>query len=126
MADEIVGIIFSMVTIMVLGITYLKNRHRERLAMIQYGVNKLPHQKDRRNMALKLGLLLFSVGAGIFIGGTLDNLFNTAPQCTFSLIFIFSGLSLMYYHSNYITNKNEEPVTYQKRSFVEEDDDILI
>ena len=69
---------------MVLGIIFLKNRHRERLALIQYGKDSsVFHGKERKNNALKMGLLFMSIGAGLLVG-IFDNLFHTEPACTFA------------------------------------------
>ena len=91
MASEILGTIGFFTTLMVLGVIFLKNRHRERLALIQYGKDSsVFHGKDRKNNTLKFGLLL----VGIF----LDKVFDSEPACTFACIFIFGGFSLIYYH----------------------------
>ncbi|HRD06295.1 MAG: DUF6249 domain-containing protein [Saprospiraceae bacterium] len=99
MADQILAVIGFFTTVMVLGIIFLKNRHRERLALIQYGKDSsVFHGKERKNNALKMGLLFMSIGAGLLVGIFFDNLFHTEPACTFACIFIFGGFSLVYYH----------------------------
>ena len=50
MADQILAVIGFFTTVMVLGIIFLKNRHRERLALIQYGKDSsVFHGKERKN-----------------------------------------------------------------------------
>ncbi|HMS99066.1 MAG TPA: hypothetical protein PLQ57_15910 [Saprospiraceae bacterium] len=99
MASEILGTIGFFTTLMVLGVIFLKNRHRERLALIQYGKDSsVFHGKDRKNNTLKFGLLFMSVGAGLLVGIFLDKVFDSQPACTFACIFIFGGFSLIYYH----------------------------
>lgn len=101
MADEVLAVIGFFTTVMVLGTIFLRNRHRERLALIQYGKDSSVFSgKERKNSALKWGLLFMSVGAGLLIGVFLDNIFDTHPACTFACIFIFGGFSLVYYHQH--------------------------
>jgi hypothetical protein len=56
---------------------------------------------------MKIGLLLFSIGAGLLLGGTLDNIFDTEPLCAFSFILLFGGFSLMFYHQKFIQENKQ-------------------
>lgn len=100
MPEAVLSIIGSFVCTMVLGVIYLKNRHRERLALIQYNKDYtiFSPPKHRGNSSLKIGLLLLSIGAGLLIGGTIDRIFNTEPAAAFSFIFMFGGYALIFYH----------------------------
>jgi hypothetical protein len=125
MPQEVLAVIGTFLSIMILGGTYLKNRHRERLALIQYGKDSTVFNKPSRNSALKFGLLFLSVGAGILIGGTLDSVFNTQPTCSFACIFIFGGLSLIYYHQ-YSGGKSLDIYDHQKSNAFDHDDDEIL
>ena len=123
MADEIIAIIGFFTSLMVLGIIFLKNRHRERLALIQYGKDSsVFHGKDKKNSTLKIGLLFMSIGAGLLVGIFLDGIFNTHPACTFASIFIFGGFSLVYYHQ-YMSGKIGGYENF-KNDFKDDDDMI--
>ncbi len=125
MPQEILAVIGVFLSILILGTTFLKNRHRERLALIQYGKDSTVFSKPYKNSALKFGLLFLSVGLGIFIGGILDSIFNSHPACTFGCIFIFGGLSLIYYHQ-YSSGKSLNDLTLkQTKSFMEDDDELI-
>ncbi len=124
MPQEILAVIGTFLSIMFLGITYLKNRHRERLALIQYGKDYTVFRKPNKNSSLKMGLLFFSVGSGILIGGALDGMFeNQGPLCVFACIFIFGGLALLYYHQ-YINGKSMQDfkTPFDKNDGIDDDE----
>ncbi|MBK8700111.1 MAG: hypothetical protein IPN29_11505 [Saprospiraceae bacterium] len=122
MASEIIATIGFFTTLMVLGTIYLRNRHRERLALIQYGKDSsIFSGKDRKNSTLKFGLLFMSVGAGLLIGIFLDSVFNTEPACTFACIFIFGGFSLIFYHQ-YLNGRSSLNMPKEENG---NDDDLI-
>lgn len=94
----IVGITFGTV----FGFIYLVIRKKERMAMMEKGVDaSIFITKKRSDYSLKYGLLLVGVALGILIGNILSNLpsFEYVQEAAyFSMIFLFGGLSLVIYH----------------------------
>ncbi|MBC7884645.1 MAG: hypothetical protein H7X99_04180 [Saprospiraceae bacterium] len=118
MASEIIGTIGIFLTLIVFLVTYFRTRHIERMALIKnektatiFNVNK-----SDSNGALKLGLLLLSIGIGLLIGLLIDNALGTEPAATFVSILICGGISLIFYH-NYVENKNKSK---------QKDEDLLV
>ena len=99
---------------LVFGIRYLQNK--ERMAMIERGMDlrsNLPKQRQK-NLTLTFGLLLIGSGLGLFIAYMLDifvlvhyRSFN--PGVYFSLIAIFGGIGLLvsYFIENKANQKKE-------------------
>lgn len=90
---------------MIFGIFYLRNR--ERMAMIERGMDPRTgeYKKINHNNILTWGLLLIGAGLGLFIAYILDNTLPFArnnddfPAIYFSLIAIFGGAGLyLAYH----------------------------
>jgi hypothetical protein len=125
MPQEILAVIGLFLCILVLGGTYMKNRHRERLALIQYGKDSTVFRKPYKNSALKFGLLLLSVGMGILVGSMLDGIFNSEPKCTFSCIFMFGGMSLLYYHQYIGSRQHNDYHETKAKTFMEDDDELI-
>lgn len=108
----VTGIFISIITFIVY---FFKTRHAERMEMIKNGVQELPslskHNK-KSYAALKMGLLLLSVGLGLMTGLLIDSALGTEPAATFISILIFGGVSLIfyYYYSEKMdgSNENEE------------------
>jgi hypothetical protein len=86
---------------MVFGIVYLLVRRKERLAMIEKGVDfqSLEPQTRKVPSSLKWGMLFVGVGLGILIGRILT-LYTCLgePEAFFSMVFMFGGASLILYH----------------------------
>ena len=85
----------------VFGIVYVivAARNKERLAMIERGVDMTIFNADKRSytyIAMKLGLLFIGIGLGVFIGSFLE-IFTVLyeGQAITSLSFIFGGLGLV-------------------------------
>ncbi len=125
MPEEILAVIGTFLSILILGSTYLRNRHRERLALIQYGKDSTVFSKPYKNSALKFGLLFLSVGSGIFVGSILDAIFNSHPACTFACIFMFGGLSLIYYHQYAGGKPLNDYQSKHSKNFMEEEDELI-
>lgn len=91
----------------IFGIVYLSIRKKERMAMMEKGVDASAFiTKKRSDYSLKYGLLLVGVALGILIGNILSNLpsFEYVQEAAyFSMIFLFGGLSLVIYH--FLTKK---------------------
>jgi len=72
-------------------------RNRERMAMIESGVNPKDFMRGRPNVygILKWALLLVGVGIGIFIGSLLETYTELAEEpAYFGPILLFGGLGL--------------------------------
>jgi hypothetical protein len=85
---------------MVFGIVYLLVRRKERLAMIEKGMDLQSLEPKRMApSSLKWGMLFVGIGLGILIGRILA--FYTRlgePEAFFSMVFLFGGVSLILYH----------------------------
>ncbi|MBK9256249.1 MAG: hypothetical protein IPM42_12240 [Saprospiraceae bacterium] len=119
MASEIIGITGFFITMIVLIVSYFKTRHRERMALISSGrtADVLDSKDVESYSALKLGLLLLSIGLGLMIGLIFDSMFGTEPAGVFVSILILGGISLIFYHS-YVSGK-------QKRELLQDVEDIV-
>lgn len=86
----------------ILGIVYLGLRKKERMAMLERGVDasSLTNQ-SKSDFSLKYGLLLVGVALGILSGNVLSDMpsFIEVPEAAyFSMIFLFGGSALVIYH----------------------------
>jgi hypothetical protein len=88
----------------IIGITlmfyvFFTGRHRERMSMIDKGVDANIFYTKRRNSispTLKFGMLLVGVAVGILIGELLNNLVSMNRGTAYvSMILLFGGLSLI-------------------------------
>jgi hypothetical protein len=109
MATEIIGTILLFSTIMVFIVSYFKTRHNERMALINSGrTAKIFDTNDTEsNKSLKFGLFLLSIGLGLLTGLIIDKILETEPAGVFVSIFIFGGISLIFYHL-YVEGKNKK------------------
>jgi len=87
----------------ILGIVYLSNRKKERMSVIERGLDpdKYLCNKISTGQSLKYGLLLIGVALGILIGNILSvsESFVDVPEAAyFSMIFLFGGLALVISH----------------------------
>ncbi|WP_298540136.1 DUF6249 domain-containing protein [uncultured Aquimarina sp.] len=78
---------------------YIASRHRERIAMIKYGVNASQLVNRKRDLAqsLKYGMFLMGIALGILVGYFI-NLFvqeKDHPIFYFSMTFLFGGISII-------------------------------
>jgi hypothetical protein len=87
----------------IVAIVYLSIRKKERMAMMEKGVDASMFftPQKRNSYALKYGLLLIGVALGILIGNILAT--TTAfmyekEAAYFSMIFLFGGLALVIYY----------------------------
>lgn len=97
----IVFIIFASIPGVILGIIYLKNRNRERMKMIEKGVDPSvlnPEKKPNGKISLKIGIFLIALAIGIITGSFIANytyIFAESEVSYFSAIFLFGGLGLL-------------------------------
>jgi hypothetical protein len=91
----------------VFGIVYLfiTSRHKERMAMIERGLTRLPQPAAPRNysllviLLLNLAVLSASIGASIFIGAILEHHLQVADGIAYpGSIFLMGGLGLFIGH----------------------------
>jgi len=75
---------------------YLVSRHRERITMLERGVDPKSFQKEEQ--PLKYGMMAIGIAIGTVAGGILK--MNGVERNTsyISMIFLFSGISLVIYH----------------------------
>ena len=84
----------------IFGIVYVAvtARNKERMAMIEKGVDASMFVTKRNyfSMTLKIGMLLVGVALGILMGSLIDE-YTTLPEevSYFSMIFLFGGLALI-------------------------------
>lgn len=88
----------------IIGITlmfyvFFIGRHRERMSMIDKGVDAnifYTKKRDSISPTLKFGMLLVGISIGILIGEMLNNLYSMNKGTAYiSMIFLFGGLSLI-------------------------------
>ena len=87
----------------IIAIVYLSIRKKERMAMMEKGVDASVFftPKKGNSYALKYGLLLIGVALGILIGNILaaTSAFMYEKEAAyFSMIFLFGGLALVIYY----------------------------
>lgn len=87
----------------ILAIVYLSLRKKERMAMLDRGVDAsvflVPQKKGSH--ALKYGVLLIGIALGILLGkllATTEAFMYEEEVAYFSMIFLFGGLSLVVYY----------------------------
>jgi hypothetical protein len=96
--DILVPVVF---TVSVFGIIYLyiTSKHRERLSMIEKGIEPSMFESKEKTIAqtLKMGMLLIGISLGILAGHLLTTSYikGDNPVFYFSMIFLFGGLSLI-------------------------------
>jgi len=87
----------------ILAIVYLSMRKKERMAMLDRGVDAsvfLTHQK-KGSVSLKYGILLIGIALGILLGkllATTEAFFDAEEAAYFAMIFLFGGASLVTYY----------------------------
>lgn len=103
-AIMITGIVFATIY----GLFFLYVRRRERLTMMEKGVDaSIFYQKDPnpKSVSLRYGMLFIGVGVGILLGNILAVTTNLREEVSyFSMIFLIGGLSLVL---NYLIEKRE-------------------
>jgi len=86
----------------VFGMVYMHymTRHRERLAMMEKGLNpsELTAQKAARWTTLKYGMLLIGVAVGMLVGNWMYQSYDLSNIVSYlSMTLLFGGLSLVLY-----------------------------
>jgi preprotein translocase subunit YajC len=85
---------------LIFGIVYLVIRKKERMLMIQRGADASVFESKRNETGnLKWGLLFLGIGVGILLGRIFAAYTCLGEEASyFSLICLFGGLSLVFYH----------------------------
>ena len=92
------------------GIVYLGVRKKERMTMLDRGVDPSSFNDFKPGLAgIRYGLLLIGVAVGILIGNILDATTVLEEEVSyFSMIFLFGGLALLVsYFIEKIQNRKE-------------------
>lgn len=85
----------------IFGIIYvfLMTRHRERMSMLEKGVDASVFVSRSGSPTLKFGLFFVGIAFGILIGNLLEDKFGVDEGVAFlSMIFLFGGISLIVSH----------------------------
>lgn len=89
---------------LVYGIVYLFVRRKERLALVNKGVDATIFDSSRQPSSLKWGLLMVGIGTGILLGRVLAYYTSIEEEAAyFSMISLFGGIGLIIFHM--ITNR---------------------
>lgn len=83
---------------MIYGIVYLSIRKKERLMLIQAGLDPDTFEKNAKKSltTVKLGMLMVAVGLGILLANIIINQkLMDSDSAYFSLVFLFGGISLL-------------------------------
>jgi len=84
---------------------YLMTRHRERMSMLEKGIQISPFNSIRYSnfLTLKYGMLLVGIAVGILMGHVATYQWGVARSTAFlAMVFLFGGLSLVL---NYMINR---------------------
>ena len=102
-------IIFGSITTLILGAVHLKNKNKERMTILEKGVDPSilrEEFKPVRNTNLKLGILFICIAIGIIAGYAIADIFYVPEAVAyFSSIFMLGGLGLLI--GFYIDKKTE-------------------
>jgi len=98
----IVAIVSTFGTIF--GVVYMvvMTRHRERMALIESGMDAdmLIPKKRKGYRLLKNGTIAIGIGVGLLVGEMLFRFTNITEEIAyFSMVFLFGGSSMLFYHS---------------------------
>ncbi|MCE2833540.1 MAG: DUF6249 domain-containing protein [bacterium] len=105
MVGEVFMTIFFFATVFGIFYLFVTSRHKERMAMIERGLTRLPQPAAPRNysllviLLLNLAVLSASIGASIFIGAILEHHLKVDSGIAYpGSIFLMAGLGLFLGH----------------------------
>lgn len=99
--DHISELIMAAIVFVALyGALQLLVRRKERLLLIEKGMNSPELKSDLPTFsALKFGLFLIGLGIGVLVGNILVTTTNLEAEVAyFSMIFLFGGIALVLHH----------------------------
>ena len=105
----IIAIIFTFGTTFGLIFYYLHTRNRQRLAMLEKGVDPkafYPKPAANKYASLKWSLLLIGVAIGLFFASVIDRNTNLKEGAQFAMVLFFGGLGLLVYF--FIVKNNDQ------------------
>lgn len=88
---------------------YLHTRHKQRLVMLEKGVDPktfFPKPMANKYASLKWSLLLIGVAIGLFFASIIDKKTDLAEGAQFAMVLLFGGLGLLVYY--FIIRKNDK------------------
>lgn len=104
----ILGIVFSFGIPGAIVLWVLYSRHKERMRLIEKGLTaqELKEYLGVENIKktrpsysyLKFGLLLGSLGLGIFVASIIENIYEISEGIQWGIVLIFLGLGLLSYY----------------------------
>ena len=118
----IVAIVSTFGTIF--GVVYMvvMTKHRERMALIESGMDAdmLIPKKRKEYRLLKNGTIAIGIGVGLLVGELLFRFTNITEEIAyFSMVFLFGGSSMLFYHSKVRKLENKERTeTYLEDDFI--------
>lgn len=83
---------------MVYGVIFLNIRKKERLMLIQAGLDPATFEKNAKPSltTIKLGMLLVAIGLGVLLANIIVNVTVMDRDAVyFSIVFLFGGISLL-------------------------------
>jgi hypothetical protein len=96
----IVAIIFTFGTMFGLVFYYLHTRNKQRLAMLEKGVDPktfYPKPTANKYASLKWSLLLIGVAIGLFFASLIEKSSDLGEGAQFAMVLLFGGLGLLTY-----------------------------
>ena len=93
-------IITAIVFAAIYGVLQLFVRRKERMLLIEKGINSPELKSDLPKLSsLKFGLFFVGIGIGAFLANILVTMTIIEPEVAyFSMIFLFGGLALIIHH----------------------------
>ena len=96
--QEVIITIVAFAALFGIAYVFLVTRHRERMAMLERGVDASVFAPPRQSfsLTLKFGMLFLGIGLGILAGHELHRHYGLAEEVAFlSMVFLLGGLALM-------------------------------
>jgi hypothetical protein len=90
-----------------IGYVFVMTRHKERMSMLEKGVDASIFVSKRGSQTLKFGMLSVGIALGILMGYLLKVRFEMEEEAAFlSMVFLFGGISLIINHLLDKSHKN--------------------
>jgi len=99
----IFAVLGTFVSISIFIYLYFTSRHKQRMALLEYGKDASIFHRNRENSprpfaALKAGLVLVAIGVGILVGYFLTQLGLPEYVAFVAMIPLFSGFGLLFFY----------------------------